>query len=127
MVIVVKCYYEVIENGWIECFDFGQVGDVIKVDIWFLKMLFLNNFVFVVICIVFDEVRQDYNVNVDMFVGVLVGVLKVQDYLVLMDVDGLLRDIDDLFLFIQWLMFEELFGFYGSVIKGGMIFKLEFC
>lgn len=41
MVIVVKCYYEVIENGQIECFDFGQVGDVIKVDIWFLEMLFL--------------------------------------------------------------------------------------
>jgi acetylglutamate kinase len=127
MVTAVKRYHEVTENGQTERFDLGQVGDVTKVDTRLLETLLSNNFVPVVTCIASDEAGQDYNVNADMFAGALAGALKAQDYLVLTDVDGLLRDIDDPSSLIRRLTLEELPGLYGSVIKGGMIPKLESC
>lgn len=127
MVTAVKRYHEVTENGKIDRFDLGQVGDVTKVDTRLLDTLLEQNFVPVVTCIASDTTGQDYNVNADMFAGALAGALGVQDYLVLTDVDGLLRDINDPASLIQRLTLNELPGMFGTVIKGGMIPKLESC
>lgn len=127
MVTATKRYHEVTENGHTERFDLGQVGDVTKVDTRLLNTLLSQNFIPVVTCIASDEAGQDYNVNADMFAGALAGALSVQEYLVLTDVDGLLRDINDPASLIQRLTLAELPGLFGSVIKGGMIPKLESC
>jgi acetylglutamate kinase len=127
MVTAVKRYHEVTENGQTDRFDLGQVGDVTKVDTRLLDTLLEQNFVPVVTCIASDTTGQDYNVNADMFAGALAGALGVQDYLVLTDVDGLLKDINDPASLIQRLTLDELPGMFGTVIKGGMIPKLESC
>lgn len=127
MVTAIKRYHEVRENGRTEKFDLGQVGDVTKVDTKLLDTLLGQDFVPVVTCIASDEAGQDYNINADMFAGALAGALGVQDYLVLTDVDGLLKDINDPSSLIRRLTLKELPGLFGTIIKGGMIPKLESC
>lgn len=127
MVTAVKRYHEVTEDGRTERFDLGQVGDVHQVNTALLDTLLKQGFVPVVTCIASDEEGQDYNINADMFAGALAGALGVQNYLVLTDVDGLLRDVNDPASLIERLTLEELPGLFGTVIKGGMIPKLESC
>ena len=57
----------------------------------------------------------------------MAGALEASHNLVLTDVDGLLRDIGDPSSLIRKLKLEELEPLFGSVIKGGMIPKLESC
>ncbi len=127
MVLAKKRYhFRETEEGR-EQFDLGQVGDVVSVDTKLLQHLLDHGFLPVVTCIASDEDGLDYNVNADMFAGALAGALNAAHYLVLTDVDGLLRDIDDPGSLIGELQLEELPGLMGSVIKGGMIPKLESC
>jgi acetylglutamate kinase len=127
MVQAQKRYHIRESNGKSEKFDLGQVGDVVSVDTGLLDSLLGKGYLPVVTCIASDEAGNDYNINADMFAGALAGALKAQHYLVLTDVDGLLRDLDDPSSLIESLTVAELEALMGSVIKGGMIPKLESC
>lgn len=127
MVLAKKRYHLSIENGREVRHDLGQVGDVERVDTTLLDTLLDNDYLPVVTCIASDEAGNDYNINADMFAGSLAGALNASHYLVLTDVDGLLRDINDPSSVIRKLSLEELEPLFGSVIKGGMIPKLESC
>lgn len=127
MVRAGKRYHHSTENGQEIQHDLGQVGDVEHVDTTLLDTLLENDYLPVVTCIASDEAGNDYNINADMFAGSLAGALRASHYLVLTDVDGLLRDIGDPSSLIRKLKLEELEPLFGSVIKGGMIPKLESC
>ncbi len=127
MVRAKKRYHISREGGKAQHHDLGQVGDVDKVDTSLLDTLLAGAYVPVITCIASDEAGNDYNINADMFAGHLAGALKADHYLVLTDVDGLLRNIDDPASIIQKLHLEELAPLFGTVIQGGMIPKLESC
>lgn len=127
MVTARKRYHLSQQDGREVKHDLGQVGDVKAVNTSLLNTLLDNDYLPVVTCIASDEVGNDYNINADMFAGSLAGALKAAHYLVLTDVDGLLRDIDDPSSIIRKLKLEELEPLFGPVIKGGMIPKLESC
>lgn len=127
MVRARKRYHRAVQNGQMEEHDLGQVGDVEQVDTTLLDTLLDNGYLPVVTCIASDEAGNDYNINADMFAGHLAGALNANSYLVLTDVDGLLRDINDPASVIRKLRLEELEPLVGTVIKGGMIPKLESC
>lgn len=127
MVLARKRYHYSTENGQEIQHDLGQVGDVEQVDTTLLNILLENDYLPVVTCIASDDAGNDYNINADMFAGSLAGALQASHYLVLTDVDGLLRDIGDPSSLIRKLKLEELEPLFGSVIKGGMIPKLESC
>lgn len=127
MALARKRYHVTVQNGKEVQYDLGQVGDVEQVDTTLLHTLLENGYLPVVACIASDEAGNDYNINADMFAGSLAGALKANHYLVLTDVDGLLRDIDDPSSIIRKLRLEELKPLLGSVIKGGMIPKMESC
>ncbi|MCB0595037.1 MAG: acetylglutamate kinase [Lewinellaceae bacterium] len=127
MALARKRYHVTVQNGKEVQYDLGQVGDVEQVDTTLLHTLLENGYLPVVACIASDEAGNDYNINADMFAGSLAGALKANHYLVLTDVDGLLRDIDDSSSIIRKLRLEELKPLLGSVIKGGMIPKMESC
>lgn len=127
MVLAQKRYHQKEVDGKTVKFDLGQVGDVVSVDTKLLDSLLTDGFLPVITCIASDEVGNDYNVNADMFAGALAGALAADHYLVLTDVDGLLRDIEDPGSLITELSVAELDKLMGSVIKGGMIPKLESC
>lgn len=115
-------------DGELRSFDLGQVGDVEQVDTSLVKSLLENGFIPVITCLASDMQGNDYNINADMFAGHLAGALKAEQYLVLTDVDGLMRDINEpsslireiSYTKIDWLIEEK-------VIQGGMIPKMESC
>lgn len=128
MVTAVKRLHKEISNGQEKTYDLGQVGDVKETDTTLIKTLLENGFIPVVTCLATDENGDDYNINGDMFAGHLAGALKAAQYLVLTDVDGLMRDINEPSSLIKEISYTEIdFLVKEKVIQGGMIPKMESC
>lgn len=108
--------------------DLGRVGDITQIDTTVIRLLLESNIIPVITCIVPDEQGHDLNVNADMFAGAIAGALEADAYVVLTDVDGLLRDKDDPSTLIEGVRLEEIDALVASgVIQGGMIPKMEAC
>ncbi|MEF8983877.1 MAG: acetylglutamate kinase [Bacteroidales bacterium] len=107
--------------------DIGYVGNVKNIDTSLLDILLDNDFIPVVSTISAGEDGADYNVNADMFAGYLAGSLKAKHFIMLTDVDGLLKDPSEPSSLIRELKITEMDSLYGDVIKGGMIPKTEAC
>jgi len=120
-------YHRESVNGRETQTDLGLVGDVKSIDPSLIRGLLDGGFLPVVTCLASDEKGDDYNINADMFAGHLAGALGADRYLVLTDVDGVLTDIDDPDSLLPELRLTELKEMVGTVIRGGMIPKLESC
>lgn len=116
------------EGEELKTFDLGQVGDVEQVDPSLIVSLLQNGFIPVVACLAADANGEDYNINADMFAGHLAGALRADQYLVLTDVDGLMRDIKEPSSLIREISYTEIRWLIDEkVIQGGMIPKMESC
>ena len=108
--------------------DIGMVGDVEKVHTSLLELLLSHNYIPVITCIASDENGNDYNINGDVFAGYIAAALKADEYIVLTDVDGLMKDIKDPSSLIPSLRLAEIPGLMeAKIIAGGMIPKIEAC
>lgn len=108
--------------------DLGQVGDVGAVDTELLELLLGRSFLPVVACVAADDRGVDMNINGDVFAGALAGALTADEFVVMTDVDGLLREVSDPGSLIRELSVEEVGALIRSgVIAGGMIPKMEAC
>jgi acetylglutamate kinase len=108
--------------------DLGQVGDVEKVEPGLLRLLLDNDYIPVITCLASDMGGEDYNINADMFAGHIAGALEAKQFVVLTDVDGLLRDCDDPKSLIRKINVDNIDRLIKeNVIKGGMIPKMESC
>ncbi len=115
-------------NGKTEMVDLGQVGDVVRVNPKLISLLLENDFIPVITCLASDESGNDYNINGDMFAGHIAGAISAEHYIVLTDVDGLLRDKDDPGSIIREVSLSELINLKDKgIIQGGMIPKVESC
>lgn len=115
-------------NGRKEDIDLGRVGDVSKVDTALLELLLEGGFLPVIACLATDGSGRDYNINGDLFAGHIAGALEADDFLVLTDVDGLFRDIDDPASLMKEIPVKEISGLVREgVVQGGMLPKLEAC
>jgi len=117
--------YHVDEQG--RQVDIGYVGDIESMDVKLLNLLLNQNYVPVVSTIATGPEGNDYNVNADMFAGHLAGALHANRFVMLTDVDGLMRDIDDPDSLIRELSIADIDSLSGSVIRGGMIPKTRAC
>ncbi len=115
------------EDGTITKVDIGRVGDLIKIDTNLPEMLLSGGYFPIFTCIASDSKGDDYNINADMFAGHMAGALDVDDYIVLTDVDGLMRDIKRIDSIVSELFLDQIPGLLNKVIKGGMIPKVESC
>lgn len=107
--------------------DLGMVGDVDKIDPKLPELLLEEGYLPVFTCIASDTQGSDYNINADMFAGHLAGALKADEYIVLTDVDGLLKEVTNKDSIIQHIQLKDLGSFFHKIIKGGMIPKVESC
>ncbi|GAB3666652.1 acetylglutamate kinase [Echinicola sediminis] len=107
--------------------DLGQVGDVKKVNVRLLHLLMDRGYTPVMTCIASDTFGNDFNINADIFAGKVAAALRVDDYIVLTDVDGLFQHYPDPSSIIHDLKVSELPQYYPNVINGGMIPKMESC
>lgn len=124
MVRVTRRYHT---NEKDEKVDIGLVGDVEHIDATLLNLLMDRGYVPVVSTISSGKDGYDYNVNADMFAGHLAGALKAAHFVMLTDVDGLMRDVNDPATLITSLRHDEIEALKGSTIKGGMIPKVRAC
>lgn len=115
------------EGGQKKMLDLGQVGDVVSVDTRLLHLLLEHDYIPVITCLASDASGNDFNINADMFAGHIAGAMKVDQLLVLTDVDGLMRNTREPDSIIRKIGVEDLGPLYGKVIKGGMIPKVESC
>lgn len=108
--------------------DIGFVGDVQEVDVALPELMLSRHYIPVVSPVAAGSDGLDYNVNADMFAGHLAGALKADHFVMLTDVDGLMRDPGNPDSLIKTLSIgEEMKELYNDVIKGGMIPKTEAC
>lgn len=123
-----KRIYQRITAEKTEELDLGQVGDVLEIDTKLIHLLLQNDYIPVVTCLAMDKEGNDYNINADMFAGELAGALKVKDYIILTDVDGLLMDKDKPETLISELRVTEIKKLVEQqIIQGGMLPKMESC
>ncbi|WP_462279737.1 acetylglutamate kinase [Salinivirga cyanobacteriivorans] len=128
IVIASKRQHETLIDGERKAVDLGQVGDVARVNPGLIHLLLENNFIPVISCTAADETGVGYNVNGDMFAGHLAGALKADEYVVLTDVDGLMKDKDDPSTLINTIQLNDLKMLVDDgTIQGGMIPKIESC
>lgn len=107
--------------------DIGQVGDVDQINTHLCDLLLTNDYLPIFTCIASDKNGDDFNINADMFAGHLAGALNVDSFIVLTDVNGLMRDLQEIDSLIHALSVSEIPALRETVIKGGMIPKVEAC
>lgn len=108
--------------------DLGRVGDIRSVNPRLLNLLLDHDFIPVVTCIASDESGIDYNINGDIFAGYLAGALKVERFVVLTDVDGLMDDKDQPDSLMHRLAVKDIEELVqNKIIRSGMIPKTESC
>lgn len=110
-----------------EMVSIGHVGEITTVDTTLINVLLDSGFLPVMAPIAIGPDGQDLNINADVFAGHLAGALKADELIVLTDIDGLRRDINDPKSLINVLKVLEIKDLLGDVIKGGMIPKVESC
>lgn len=124
----VKRMHRSVVDGHVEEHDLGQVGDVVSIDTHLLHLLLEHDYIPVIACLAADVDSNEFNVNADMFAGHVAGAVKAEKFIVLTDVDGLLRDKDDPATLITKISLSEIKDLENqNIIQGGMIPKMESC
>ncbi|MEX0772563.1 MAG: acetylglutamate kinase [Balneolales bacterium] len=127
LVQVEKRYHQLANEDGTREVDLGHVGNVTGVDPELVYTLLENNFVPVIAPVSLGKDGKDYNINADMFAGNLAAALKAEAYVVLTDVDGLMKDIEKPESLIHEITMAYLKEVMPEIVKGGMIPKVESC
>ena len=114
------------ETGKREMVDFGNVGDVVDVDLRLLKTLLDAGYVPVVSPLAADEEGHVYNVNADAIAAAIAVELSAEKLILLSDVPGVLaraKDPDSVVSELTAAQARRLAR--SSEVTGGMVAKLE--
>jgi acetylglutamate kinase len=112
-------------NGNYEQIDLGQVGEVVKIDHQILDLLLKNEYLPVIAPIAVGIDNLDYNINADIFASEIASALNAEKLIYLTDVDGILRDRDDIDSRFKRMNLASAKSLLGNVINGGMVPKTE--
>lgn len=108
--------------------DIGFVGDVTEVNIKPIRELTSNNIIPVIYPIGFDDKNESYNVNADEAAANIAVAMNVHKFMVLTNVRGILRDINDGRTLMSSVTSSQLSELIKTkVIGGGMIPKVNAC
>ena len=107
--------------------DLGYVGDVSEINPELVHTLIGSGYLPVISPVSTGEDGLSYNVNADMFAGHIAAAIKAERFIALTNIDGLLNDINVPGSLIDNLTPEMCKKLYGTVIKGGMIPKMDAC
>lgn len=108
--------------------DLGLVGEVEKIDPTHINNLIKGGCIPVIAPIGVDVEGRSLNINADMVAAELSISLKAKKLILLTDVMGVMRDLNDEKTLISVLTFDDAQKLMKEgVIKGGMIPKVEAC
>jgi len=108
--------------------DLGRVGEVVRVQPDLVLNLISQGYIPVIAPIAVDSEGKSYNVDADYVAGQLAGALQADKFILLTDVPGILRNLNDrssLLSEVTLAQIEELRA--EGVISGGMLPKVECC
>jgi acetylglutamate kinase len=106
--------------------DLGFVGETKLVNPEILRILLDNGFIPVVSPVSADLEGNVYNLNADNVAGDIAGALKAKKLIMLTDVPGILRDVNDKSSLISRIKLSELEKLLEKgVLKGGMLPKVD--
>ncbi|MBX7245263.1 MAG: acetylglutamate kinase [Candidatus Sumerlaeaceae bacterium] len=108
--------------------DIGFVGDVVRVDPSIIEIFEKNDIVPVISPIGVDEDGQTYNINADTVASDIAASLKADKFILLTDVEGIMRDRADKASLVQSLKADEVEKLISDgIVDGGMIPKVRAC
>lgn len=108
--------------------DLGCVGDVEEINKELLVDLLERGYVPVISPVAADYAGNIYNINADYAAAEISSALDAEKLILLSDVKGLYKDINDLDSFISEVSSVEIQKYlYEGVITGGMIPKMQCC
>lgn len=116
----------VVTGGGDEPVDLGQVGDIIRIDTEFIRLMLDNNYVPVLSPLGSDGEGNVLNINADIVASRLASELRAEKLLLMTGAPGVMQDINDPTTLISRMTIAETRQAIASgFIKGGMIPKLE--
>lgn len=116
----------VIEDG--KKIDIGYVGEVKSINERMLLGIIKNGQIPVISPIGFDTDGNKYNINADYVASYISSAIKADKLIILTDVEGVYRDINDRESLIPYLNLDEIETYINEgIICGGMIPKMECC
>lgn len=116
----------VVTGGGDEPIDLGQVGDIVRVDTDFLKLLLDANYVPVLSPLGSDAEGNVLNINADIVASRIAAELQAEKLLLLTGALGVMQDLHDPTTLISRMTIAETREAIASgFIQGGMIPKLE--
>jgi len=111
-----------------EVIDIGYVGEVISINKNLLVDLIDNDYVPVISPIGCDSKGNVYNINADYAASFISSELNAEKLIILTDVEGVYKDINDKSSFISSITKDEIKAYIDEgIITGGMIPKMECC
>jgi len=125
LVKVVKQFAYDDENNKV---DIGYVGEIKTVDSEILSKLSKIGVVPVISPIGTDNEGHSYNINADYVASFVAGALNADRLIIMTDIDGVYRDINDSSSIFPKLTIPEINGYIKEgIIAGGMIPKMQCC
>jgi acetylglutamate kinase len=107
--------------------DLGRVGEVDQIDTSLYEYLLSENYFLILNSIAADSSGASYNINADIFAGALAASLKVDHFLVLSNIDGLMKDPEKPESLIKEIDEAGIKNTEDIKISEGMMPKLEAC
>lgn len=114
------------KEGLVEEIDLGYVGQIKKVNPGIIISLLNQGYIPVISPVAGGEDGENYNVNADTAAGILAGALGADKLLLLTDVKGVLKDVEDPDSLLSVISRGEIPALIAEgTLKGGMIPKVE--
>ena len=111
-----------------ESLDLGYVGTIKKVNTAILADLINADYVPIISPVAAGENGGTYNVNADTAAGAIAGALGAEKLILLSDIKGLYKDINDESSFISHIDIKTTREYIeNGIIAGGMIPKMQCC
>ena len=117
---------KVIVNGNEEDVDIGWVGETEIINPRLLRIMIENNYIPVISPIAVDKKGQMLNINADTVAGAIAAAIGAKKLVMMTDIIGVLRDINDKESRISKLKVSEIDELIDNeIISGGMIPKIK--
>lgn len=114
------------ETGETHTIDFGNVGDVLEINVNLLSLLLENNYLPVVSSLGADSEGSVFNINADTIASEIAAHLKAEKLILLSDVNGIYLDAKDETTKLSRLTKAEAEEMISSgKASGGMVPKLQ--
>ena len=116
------------ENGQRRPVDIGYVGRVAHIDTSLITDLLARDYVPVVAPVGYGSAGETFNINADTVAAELAGALAAEKLLLLTNVEGIYRDLNDPSSLVSSISAADARAWIqDGTIAGGMIPKVEAC